>query len=118
MKYTLYKFPNILHFTNEGKPYLLTSSKKPVKGELIAVEYGTDIMDAEESLMKAIVDDLTETYHCRVDATSPDEKMFSLQCLTDEHFDYEMTGIVYDYNKPKNLIVIFGVRASSEVSGS
>ena len=76
MKYLLYRsFGNL--------------DKDVKKHELVAVEYGKDIYDVTDALIKAAADDLAG--------------------LSDE-----MTGIVYPTHADKNILIDFGIVEEAE----
>ena len=87
MKYLLYRsFGNL--------------EKDVKKHELVAVEYGKDIDDVADALIKAAADDL---------AGMPIKDFRKVR-----RYQYEMTGIVYPPNADKNILIDFGIVETQE----
>ena len=101
MKYLLYRsFGNL--------------EKDVKKHELVAVEYGKDIDDVADALIKAAADDLAgmpEYERCETAA-------YALEPIKDfrkvRRYQYEMTGIVYPPNADKNILIDFGIVETQE----
>ena len=125
MKYLLYRFPDALDWGDEDDPQQGRSSTQkndeprlkegfrfPVQAELVAVEYGEDIYQVTNSLIQAVDQDLSGmAEYARFDccAYAPDEP-FALEYMTDDEFDYEMSGIVCGGADGLNKIIYFGVK--------
>ena len=101
MKYLLYRsFGNL--------------EKDVKKNELVAVEYGKDIGDVTDALIKAAADDLAgmpEYEHCETAAYAPEPIKDFRKVL---RYQYEMTGIVYPPNADKNILIDFGIVEADE----
>ena len=79
------------------------------KHELVAVEYGEDIEDVTDALVKAVEDDLAsspEYAGCRTGAYAP---TFPSSFRRTTRYDYEMKGVVYPKSGPKNTVIDFGI---------
>jgi len=118
MKYVLYKFPRVLKWNqNEEQMCLPKKVKFPVEPELIAVEYGADIYAVTDNLIRAIVDDLTNTDEFKgygVTADVPDHPDV-LSVYTDMEFTYAMQGIAMPVYGEENLLVDFGIIEKDEI---
>lgn len=80
------------------------------KHELVAVEYGADIFDVTDKLIKAIEDDLSsspEYKGCRTCAYPP--KVIQPDSRRVKRYQYEISGIVLPPHAPKNIVIEFGV---------
>ena len=101
MKYKLYRsFGNL--------------DKDVKKHELVAVEYGKDIYDVTDALIKAAVDDLAgmpdyEKYETAAFAPEPVKDFRRVK-----RYDYEMTGIVYPTHADKNILIDYGIIEEAE----
>ena len=82
--------------------------------ELVAVEYGKNIDEVTDALVKAAADDLAalpEYEHCETAAFAPKPvKEFRRV----KRYQYEMTGIVYPPHAEKNILVDFGIVEEQE----
>ena len=79
------------------------------KHELVAVEYGEDIEEVTDALVKAVEDDLASSKEyagCRTGAYAP---TFVHPHRRTTRYDYEMTGVVYPKAVPKNIVIDFGI---------
>ena len=96
MKYTLYREPHGL-------------DKNVRQHELVAVEYGENIFDVTDSLIRAAADDLAglpEYVGCDTAAKAP-EPIESFRRV--KKYQYEMQGIVYPPKGEQNFLVDFGI---------
>lgn len=79
------------------------------KHELIAVEYGKDIRDVTDKLIKEITDDLLSTPEyagCQAYADAP-QRVGEKRRV--KRYDYEITGVVLPPHAGKNYVIEFGV---------
>ena len=109
MKYIIYRFPDVLEFDDDD---IHSGTRK----ELAAIEYGSNIYNAADSLIRAVIDELSgmeEFSRCTCDCYPPDQPHV-LKYMSDMDFDYEMHGVVYDYSKTENTIIYFGVKEVDE----
>lgn len=127
MKYIIYRFPDVLEFDDDDihngtrkekccDPHLKAGISYPVRPELAAIEYGSNIYNAADSLIRAVIDELSsmeEFSRCTCDCYPPDQPHV-LKYMSDMDFDYEMHGVVYDYSKTENTIIYFGVKEVDE----
>ena len=84
------------------------------KHELIAVEFGRDIDEVTDDLIKDAADDLAalpEYAHCKTAAYAP-EPVKEFRRV--KRYQYEMTGIVYPLNADKNILIDFGIVEDAE----
>ena len=84
------------------------------KHELIAVEFGRDIDEVTDDLIKDAADDLAalpEYAHCKTTAYAP-EPVKEFRRV--KRYQYEMTGIVYPPNADKNILIDFGIVEDAE----
>lgn len=84
------------------------------KHELIAVEYGKDIYEVGDALIKDVVDDLgglPEYEKCEVAAYAPELRPTDGKA---RRYRYEMTGIICPPNAKKNIIIGFGIVEEKE----
>lgn len=112
MKYILYRFPDAIEWKDEDKPHLKAGFHFPVQPELTAIEYGKNIYDVTNTLIRAITYELSGTKeysHFRCDSYPPDTP-YILKYMTDMKFDYEMQGLVYGHEGYTNTIIYFGVK--------
>lgn len=82
--------------------------------ELVAVEYGKNIDEVTDALVKAAADDLAalpEYEHCETAAFAP-EPVKEFRRV--KRYQYEMTGIVYPPHAEKNILVDFGIVEEQE----
>ena len=96
MKYILYRAPHGL-------------DKNVRQHELIAIEYGKNIFDVTDSLIRAAADDLAglpEYAGCETAAMAP-EPIESFRRV--KKYQYEMLGIVYPPKGKENFLVDFGI---------
>lgn len=101
MKYTLYRSFGDL-------------DKQVKKHTLVAVEFGTDIYDATEDLIRAVNDELSndpEYKGCHTYANPPE---FVHSSRRVKRYDYEMLGVVCPPNAPENILIDFGIIESDE----
>ena len=79
------------------------------KHELVAVEYGKDINEVTDALIKAAADDL---------AGMPEYEPFETAAFAPEpikdfrrvkRYQYEMMGIVYPQYAEKNILIEYGI---------
>ncbi len=96
MKYKLYRsFGNL--------------DKDVKKHELVGVEFGKDIDEVSDALIRAAADDLAGMpgyEHCETAAYAP-ELIHSYRRV--KRYDYEMRGIVYPPNASENILIDFGI---------
>ena len=101
MKYLLYRsFGNL--------------EKDVKKHELVAVEYGKDIDDVADALIKAAADDLAgmpEYERCETAAYAP-EPVKSFRRV--RRYRYEMMGIVYPKYAEENVLIDYGIIEEEE----
>ena len=101
MKYLLYRSPGDL-------------DRSVRKHELVAVEYGKNIDEVTNALIKAAADDLSampEYENCETAAYAP-EPVPSFRRV--RRYQYEMMGIVYPRYADKNVLIDFGIMEASE----
>lgn len=82
--------------------------------ELVAVEYGKNIDEVTDALVKVAADDLAalpEYEHCETAAFAP-EPVKEFRRV--KRYQYEMTGIVYPPHAEKNILVDFGIVEEQE----
>ncbi len=96
MKYKLFRSPGDL-------------DKSVLKHELVAVEYGKDIYDVTDALIRDVQDDLSgtpgyESYETAAYAPEPVRDFRRVR-----RYDYEMTGIVYPTRAEKNILIDYGI---------
>ena len=64
MKYIIYRFPDVIRFDHDDKyaePYVVRKrgiTKKALQGEIVAVEYGSDIHAVKDALIKNIQEEM------------------------------------------------------------
>ena len=101
MKYLLYRsFGNL--------------DKDIKKHELVAVEYGKDIYEVTDALIKAAADDLAgmpEYEKFETAAFAPERTKDFREVRRDA---YEMTGIVYPTHADMNILIDFGIVEEAE----
>lgn len=115
MKYVLYRFPNAVRYSDTSDPELYGFFKFPVQGQIVGVEFGSSIEEVTDELVQDVNDELAGAYpKCQVMTYAPSDKMFGLEILTNEPFDYEMHGVVVDKSKPVNTTIYFGVKELDE----
>ena len=121
MKYVLYKFPDVIrrdYDSNCLDPYVVRKrgrpSKKNLRGEVIAVEYGKSIDSVLNALIKAIQDEMDIIYGCESDVYGPDAMCDTVGLMTDEHFDYEMNAVTCGYEGEDEIDLYFGVKELPE----
>ncbi len=101
MKYILYRsYGNI---ENEDR-----------KHELVAVEYGKDIYEATDSLIRAVSDDLSEMSEyvgCKTTAFAPEmiQSFFKVK-----KYKYVIVGQVIPPNAKENILIEYGIIEESE----
>lgn len=81
--------------------------------ELVAVEYGKDIVDVEDALIKAVTDDLAglpEYIGCQTTAFAPE---YSCDDYITPRYQYLITGIVSP-PRGENTLVIYGIIEEKE----
>ena len=79
------------------------------KHELVAVEYGKDINEVTDALIKAAANDLAgmpEYEHFETAAFAP-EPIKDFRRV--KRYQYEMTGIVYPHYAEKNILIEYGI---------
>ena len=129
MKYMLFRFPDALEWDDEDKPKrgrprkeenyeprLKAGFQFPIRPELAAVEYGESIFEVTENLIRAVSDELSgieEYSHFPCGAFAPDEP-YAVEYMTDDKFDYEMSGFVSGYAGGLNKIIYFGIKEIHE----
>ena len=84
------------------------------KHELVAVEYGKDVYDVTDALIKAAADDLAgmpeyEKYETAAYAPEPVKDFRRVR-----RYAYEMMGIVYPTHGDKNILIDFGIVEEAE----
>lgn len=129
MKYLLYRFPDALEWDDEDKPKrgrprkgaeheprLKAGYRIPIQPELAAVEYGENIFKVTDNLIRAVSDELSgiEEYSRFTCGSFPPDEPFALEYMTDDKYDYEMTGFVSGYAEGLNKLVYFGVKEIEE----
>lgn len=84
------------------------------KHELVAVEYGKNIDDVTNALIKAAADDLAgmPEYERSETAAFAPEPVKDFRKV--RRYQYEMTGIVYPLNAEKNILIDFGIVETTE----
>ena len=88
--------------------------KSVKKHELVAVEFGRDIDDVTDALIKAASDDLAampEYENCETTAYAP-EPIKSFRRV--RRYQYEMMGMVYPRYADKNVLIDFGIIEANE----
>lgn len=101
MKYKLFRSPGSI-------------DRDVKKHELVAVEYGRDIYEVTDALIKAASEDLAgmrgyEKYRTAAFAPEPVKEFRRVKC-----YSYEMTGIVYPTHEDKNILIGYGVIETDE----
>ena len=88
--------------------------KDVTKHELVAVEYGKDIDEVTEALIKVVSDDLAETpgYEKFKTAAYAPEPVKSFRRV--KRYAYEMTGIVYPTYAEENILIDYGIVEEAE----
>lgn len=79
------------------------------KHELVGVEFGKDIEEATEALMKAAENDLAGTpgyEHCQVVVHAPEPIQIFRKV---KRYDFEMLGVVCPPNASQNILIEFGI---------
>jgi hypothetical protein len=84
------------------------------KHELVAVEYGKNIDDVTNALIKAAADDLAgmPEYERSETAAFAPEPVKDFRKV--RRYQYEMTGIVYPPNAEKNILIDYGIVEKDE----
>lgn len=84
------------------------------KHELVAVEYGEDIYEVADALIKAAADDLAgmPEYENSETAAFAPEPVKEFRRV--KKYQYEMTGIVYPKYAEKNILIEYGIVEESE----
>ena len=84
------------------------------KHELVAVEYGKNIDDVTNALIKAAADDLAgmPEYERSETAAFAPEPVKDFRKV--RRYQYEMMGIVYPPNAEKNILIDFGIVEATE----
>lgn len=117
MKYLVYRFPDAIKFNpNKKKLYLSEEFSFPIQPELVAVEFGKDIFSVTDALIHAAEEDLsgTESYaRCSYSVYPPEMPCYVLY-MSDWKFDYEISGVVYDYSQPENTVIYYGIQEKPE----
>ena len=101
MKYVLYR--SLGNLDNQVKQH-----------ELVAVEYGSDIYEVTDALVRDVTDDLAEIpeyYGCVTPAYAP-EPIHSFRKV--KRYDYEMIGQILPPNAPKNIVIDYGIVEEEE----
>ena len=85
-----------------------------MKHELVAVEYGKNIDDVTNALIKAAADDLAgmPEYERSETAAFAPEPVKDFRKV--RRYQYEMTGIVYPPNAEKNILIDYGIVEKDE----
>lgn len=107
MKYKIYKT-----FGNTASSVGLDINKH----ELIGVEYGSNIDEVTDDLMKSVVDDLsaTEEYsRCDVYTYPPDKITGGPKALRSK-YTYTLSGIVSPIYAKQNIIVYYAIVEENE----
>lgn len=88
--------------------------KDVTKHELVAVEYGKDIDEVTEALIKVVSDDLAETpgYEKFKTVAYAPEPVKSFRRV--KRYAYEMTGIVYPTCAEENILIDYGIVEEAE----
>lgn len=79
------------------------------KHELVAVEYGKDIYDVTDALIKAAADDLAGLSEYEKYETAAFAPERTKDFRKTKRYAYEMTGIVYPTHADKNILIDFGI---------
>lgn len=101
MKYTLYRSPGRLEHAVR-------------QHELTAVEYGPDIYDVTDALVRDVTEDLAEMPEyagCKTTAFAP-EPVPSFRKV--KRYGYVMTGQVLPPNAPQNILIEYGIMEEKE----
>lgn len=80
------------------------------KHELVAVEYGRDIFEVADALIKAASDDLScmpeyEKYETAAFAPEPVNEFRRVK-----RYQYELTGVVYPTYAEENILIEYGIK--------
>ena len=88
--------------------------KQVKQHELVAVEYGSDIYEVTDALVRDVTDDLAEIpeYHGCVTTAYAPEPIHSFRKV--KRYDYEMIGQVLPPNAPKNIVIDYGIVEEKE----
>lgn len=84
------------------------------KHELLAVEYGKDIYDVTDALIKAAADDLAGLPEYEKYETAAFSPEWTKDFRKVKRYAYEMTGIVYPTYGDKNILIDFGIVEEAE----
>lgn len=82
--------------------------------QFVGVEYGKNIYDVSNALIKDAVDELTESpeyENCTANAFAP-EPLKEFRRV--KRYRYEMMGIVYPQHGDENILVDFGIIETEE----
>ena len=84
------------------------------KHELVAVEYGRDIYEVTEALIRDVSDDLAgmPEYESYETAAYAPELVKEFRKV--KRYRYEMTGIVYPTYGDKNILIDYGIKEEPE----
>lgn len=88
--------------------------KQVTKHVLVAVEYGNNISDIEDALIKAVRTDLAadpKYEGCETAAYAP-EPVSEFRRV--KRYDYEMTGVVYPPRSESNILIDYGIIEKTE----
>lgn len=89
--------------------------KKNIKRyEIVGVEYGKDIYDVTEALIRDVVEDLTETPEyksCKAIACAPEAISYS---YSNAQYQYAMSGAVSFPHTNRKIVIKYGVVECTE----
>lgn len=84
------------------------------KHQLVGVEYGRDIYDVADALIRDVTDELAgspEYENCETAAYAP-KPLKDIRRVS--RYQYEMLGIVYPPRGDKNILIDFGIVETGE----
>lgn len=84
------------------------------KHELVAVEYGNDIYEVTDALIRAVSDDLSRMPEYEKYETSAFAPEQVREFRKVKRYQYEMTGIVYPTYAEKNILIDYGIKEEPE----
>lgn len=86
------------------------------KHELIGIEFGADIYEATDDIIRAVTDDLssTEEYSkCQIYAYPPEEIMVGKKALR-SRYTYTVSGIVSPVYAKENIVIYYAIVEENE----
>ena len=122
MKFTLYRFPDVIRYGERGGgPYVeaekgIRKKRKIVPCELVGVVYGESIYDVTDELVKIIQDEMNLTYGGTSDVFGPTADCDVLEVMSKEDFRYQMSAVTrgYDFEASKEIHLYFGIKELAE----